>query len=296
MSSGDSSLPSASDPQRTPAGGRRKQALFRMVIVPALILLGVFVLTQGVSLWREWRTLREELYTAEQHGIVGFLNIAPISSFIEWPTDWYRVDGKESFLWLGWEKEKGTNQRWIKLASGEIDPHRLQRPTYEFISQTIDFPLVETHGGKIWRKIPSDSPVVGFKFENRPCVYPVAVLVKVLVINDVVDKHPYMVVVYPLAHPAVAFSIYDAMLDGRRVTLAPTGYFQDAKPVLFDRGTESLWIEMHDGLTCMAGKHFKKRLMRMAITTPVTWSAWVSQNPESRLLVGANRSLGIPKG
>ena len=75
------------------------------------------------------------------------------------------------------------------------------------------------------------------------------------------------------------------------MTLAPTGYFQDGKPVLFDRGTESLWVEMHDGLTAMAGKHYRKRLMRVAIPPPVTWSTWVSQNPESRLLVGADRSM-----
>jgi hypothetical protein len=103
-----------------------------------------------------------------------------------------------------------------------------------------------------------------------------------------------MIVVNPFARPVVAFSIYDTLLEGRRVTLAPTGYFQDAKPVLFDRGTESLWIEMHDGLTAMAGKHFKKRLMRVAIPSPVSWSTWSSRNPHSRLLVGADRSRGIP--
>ena len=88
----------------------------------------------------------------------------------------------------------------------------------------------------------------------------------------------------------MAFSIYDALLEGHRVTLAPTGYFQDRKPMLFDRGTESLWIEMHDGLTAMAGKHFRKRLMRVAIPSPVSWSTWLSRNPQSRLL-GRRRSL-----
>lgn len=253
-----------------------------------------YVFMQGGKLWREWNTLRAELFEAEQHGIVGYLNIAPVSKFVEWPKDWYRVDGKKFLLWSTWEKR--AEARWFQFAQGEIDPARLQRPTYEYIVETIDFPLVETPGGKIWRKIPSESPVVGVKFEKRPCVYPVAVLLKVLVINDVVDDHPYLVVLNPLAHPTVAFSVYDAMLDGQRVTLAPTGYFQDAKPVLFDRGSESFWVEMHDGLTSMAGKHYKKKLTRVAIPPPVPWRSWVSENPESRLLVGANRSMGIPKG
>ena len=197
------------------------------------------------------------------------------------------------FLWFGWEKH--ADHRWFRFAEGEIDPVRLNRPKSEFISPAIDYPLVETKGGPIWQRIPSESSVVGYKIENHQCVYPVAILGKVIVINDIIDKHPYMIVVNPFAHPVVAFSIYDSLLDGRRVTLAPTGYFQDAKPILFDRGTESLWIEMHDGLTAMAGKHFKKRLMRVAIPSPVTWSTWLRRNPHSRLLVGADRSHGVPK-
>ena len=216
-----------------------------------------------------------------------------MANFQAWPSDWYRVEGKVAYLWNTWER--GDGHRWFRFADGEIDPKRLQRPTYEFIAQTIDYPLIENKGGTIWRRIPSESPVVGCKIENRPCVYPVAVLVKVLVINDVVGDHPYMVLVNPLArHATVAFSVYDTLLEGRRVTLAPTGYFQDGRPILVDRGTESLWIEMHDGLTAMAGKMFKKRMFRVAIPPPVEWGKWVSQNPDTRLLIGANRSMGIP--
>ncbi len=238
MSSAESSLPSASGPQPSVARRRAKHPMIRAVIGVGVLLVCGYVFMQGGKLWREWNTLRAELFEAEQHGIVGYLNIAPVSKFVEWPKDWYRVDGKKFLLWSTWEKR--AEARWFQFAQGEIDPARLQRPTYEYIVETIDFPLVETPGGKIWRKIPSESPVVGVKFEKRPCVYPVAVLLKVLVINDVVDDHPYLVVLNPLAHATVAFSVYDAMLDGQRVTLAPTGYFQDAKPVLFDRGTRKL--------------------------------------------------------
>ena len=115
------------------------------------------------------------------------------------PKDWYRVDGNQSLLWYGWDK--GADHRWFRFAPGEIDPRRLHRPTIEYISQAIDFPLVETKGGTIWQRIPSESPVVGYKIENLVCVYPVAILGKVLVINDIVDKHPYMIVVNPFARP-----------------------------------------------------------------------------------------------
>ena len=251
------------------------------------------MLTQAGELWREWRNLQNDLHQSQQHAVAGYLNIAPIASPARGPKDWYKVEDDQSCLWFGWDKD--ADHRWFRFAQGEIDPERLHRPTTEYISQAIDYPLVETRGGTIWQRIPSESSVVGYKIENRVCVYPVAILGKVLVINDIVDKHPYMIVVNPFAREAVAFSIYDTLLEGRRVTLAPTGYFQDRKPILFDRGTESLWIEMHDGLTAMAGKHFKKRLMRVAIPSPVSWSTWLSRNPQSRLLVGADRSRGIPK-
>ena len=43
--------------------------------------------------------------------------------------------------------------------------------------------------------------------------------------------------------PNEAVSIFDASLNGHRVTMAATGYFHDGKPLLYDRGTESLWVE-----------------------------------------------------
>jgi hypothetical protein len=257
-----------------------------------LVTVGTFLIAQARELWSECVELQNDLHESQQHSVAGYLNIAPITSPAAGPKDWYKVEDNQSFLWFGWDKR--ADHRWFRFAQGEIDPERLHRPAVEYIAQSIDFPLVETKGGTIWRRIPSEAPVVGYKIENLVCVCPVAILGKVLVINDIVDKHPYMIVVNPFLRETVAFSVYDTSLDGRRVTLAPTGYFQDRKPILFDRGTESLWIEMHDGLTAMAGKHFKKRLMRVAIPTPVSWSTWLSRNPQSRLLVGADRSRGIP--
>ena len=292
MSSPESGLPVESQGPQDSGRSRFKKLLIRAVMVPSVIVLFLFVVAQAGQLWEEWKELQDELFTTEQHGVIGFMNIAPVAGFAQGPKEWYRVEGDQSYLWFGWERN--TGHRWFRFASGEIDPSRLRHPESHFISQAIDFPVAETKGGKIFGRMPSEAPVVGTKIENRHCVYPVAVLGKVIVVNDIVSEHPYLVVLNPFAKQVVAFSVYDSMLDGRRITLAPTGYFQDGKPVLFDRGTESLWIEMHDGLTAMAGKLYRKRLMRVAIPAPVTWGTWISRNPDSRLLVGADRSLGIP--
>jgi Protein of unknown function (DUF3179) len=293
MSLAESGLPVESGQPQEAGRSRFKKLLIRAVMVPSVIVLFLFVAVQAGQLWAEWKELQDELFVTEQHGVIGFLNIAPVASFAHGPKDWYRVEGDQSYLWFGWEKNSG--HRWFRFASGEIDPSRLQHPESQFIAQAIDFPVAESTGGKIFRRMPSETRVVGTKIESLHCAYPVAVLGKVIVINDIVRRHPYLVVLNPFAKQVVAFSIYDSLLDGHRITLAPTGYFQDGKPVLFDRGTESLWIEMHDGLTAMAGKLYRKRLMRVAIPSPVTWGTWISRNPDSRLLVGADRSLGIPR-
>jgi hypothetical protein len=103
-----------------------------------------------------------------------------------------------------------------------------------------------------------------------------------------------LIVVNLFAPPQEAFSVFEAELDGRRLIMATTGYFQDGKPLLFDRGTESLWLEDKTALRAVTGKLKNKPLPRVARLVPVTWSAWLSQNGQSRLLVGADRSRGIP--
>jgi hypothetical protein len=285
-------LPAARKPESISPRSGSSHRMINAVQALALLAAGGFLLGVARDLLQEFGQLKAELHQSQQHGVAGYLNIAPVAAFEERPREWYRIENNQLLLWFGFEKS--SDHRWFRFPQGEIDPLRLDQPQTESISRPIDFPLVESKGGKIWKRIPSESPVVGYKIESHLCAYPVAILGKVLVINDIVDKHPYMILRNPFANGAVAYSIYDALLEGRRVTLAPTGYFQDAKPVLFDRGTESLWIEMHDGLTAMAGKHFRKRLMRVAIPSPVTWSTWSSQHPQSRLLVGADRSHGVP--
>ena len=74
------------------------------------------------------------------------------------------------------------------------------------------------------------------------------------------EDHPFLIVVNLFAPPEDAFSIFDADLDGHRLTMAASGYFHDGKPLLYDRGTESLWIEEGDSLKAIAGKHKGVRL------------------------------------
>ena len=145
--------------------------------------------------------------------------------------------------------------------------------------------------GSVFR---SNAHVVGQTLQGVKCVYPVLVLAKVQVVNDIVDDHPFLIVANPFAPPEKAYRIYDANHDGHRLTMAATGYFHDGKPLLCDRGTQSLWVEDEQGMTAIAGQHKRQKLAQVASPTPVTWKAWLGQNATGRLLVGADRTRGIP--
>ncbi|MFI5460358.1 MAG: DUF3179 domain-containing (seleno)protein [Isosphaerales bacterium] len=282
-----------SERPKPPVSKRPKRLLPLAFTLAAIVVVSFYLQAQARNLWNECSMLLGEVRESQRRAVVGYLNIAPITTYAEPPADWYHIDGEQSRLWSGWKD--GDGHRWFRFQQGEIDPARLCRPTSEYVSRAIDYPLVETGGGTIWQRIPSEAMVVGHTLRGQNCVYPTAVLGKVQVINDIVEDHPFLVVVNLFLPHQAEFSIYEATLDERRLTMATTGYFQDGKPLLYDRGTESLWLEHENALRAVAGKHKNKPLARVARPVPVTWGTWKSRNRQSRLLVGADRSRGVPK-
>jgi len=258
-----------------------------------IVVVSAYLQAQARNLWHECMMLQGEIQESRRHAVVGYLNIAPVTTYADPPADFYRDEGDQSLLWSGWKE--GDGHPWFRFQRGDIDPARLCRPWSEYVAPAIDYPLVETGDGTIWRRMPSETLVVGHTLQGRKCVYPVALLGRVQVINDIVEDRPFLIVVNLFRPYQAEFSIFDAALDGHRLTMAATGYFQDRKPLLFDRGTESLWVEQNDVLRAVAGKLKNKSTARVARLAPVAWSAWLSQNRRSRLLVGADRSLRAPK-
>ena len=273
------------------AGGPSSKLIARGLIIGAIIVLAGFVVAEAQSLWREWTQLQVDMGGLSHSEVIGYRDIAPLISYADCPGDWYRDEGDQSLLWARWEDQ--TGHLWYRFPHGDINRAHVARPKTLLVSRAIDYPVIETGGGKIWQRIPPNSPVVGYTLLGLKCVYPVLVLDKVQVVNDVVKDHPYIIMVNSVAYPE-EYSIFDAKKDGHRLTMAATGYFHDGKPLLCDRGTQSLWLEEKDSLTAIAGKHKRMKLARVASPAPVTWKSWLSQNEASRLLVGADRTRGIP--
>jgi hypothetical protein len=253
----------------------RKPVVINSLAVVAIIGLIAFVAVEASELWHEWSMLQGDVSEAQRHAVIGFYDIAPIATYARAPSELYRQDGESTLLWSRWE-------------------HGVGHPTAHYISRAIDYPVVENNDGTIWRRLPPDARVVGHTLEGTKCVYPVIVLGKVEVINDIVADHPFLIVVNLCESAEQEVSIFDAKLGEHRVTMAATGYFLDHKPLLYDRGSESLWVEDTGGLQAIAGKHKREKLPRVAALKPISWSDWKSGNPVSRLLVGADRSRGVP--
>jgi hypothetical protein len=163
------------------------------------------------------------------------------------------------------------------------------------VIQAIDYPLVEQGGGAIWGRIPNEAAVVGFDLAGTDSVYPMQVLDKVLVVNDLVGGRPFLITFNPMVSRNRTVHIYEPIVDGRRVTMGMSGYFHDRKPLLYDRGSESLWVESEAGtLEAIAGRHKGARLQSIEQHSPVAWGDWRGKHPASRLLIGADRTRTIP--
>jgi hypothetical protein len=275
------------------AAAAAKRILPRGLTLAAILVVSVYLQAQARNLWHEWVLLQGEVQETQRNAFVGYLDIAPDTSYAQPPVSCVRQEGEHSLLWSGWQH--GVGHQWFRFERGEIDPARICQPNLGWISRAIDYPVVESRGGRIWQRIPPQAVVVGHNLEGQKCVYPFAVLQKVQVVNDVVGGRAFLIVANRLAPEHRAISVFKGDLDGRRLTMAGTGYYHDGKPLLFDRKTESLWLEEKSALRAVAGKLKNTPLERVGGLVPVTWGAWLSQNGQGRLLVGADRSHGIPE-
>lgn len=272
--------PSSADPSNSSIAGW----LHAAVVAAALILIGFPLVSAGRMLWAEFEALQEEERAAADSVVVGYPNISPSISNARKPDPWFRVEGETVLVWAGWREKRGHD--WFRARLGDFDRQALGDPIGRDITRAIDDPAVENGDGPIWRRIPGSARVVGLALDGRPCAYPMAVLGKVLIVNDMIEEHPYLVHLDPF-HRSTPVSIFDSRMDGHRVTLGSSGLTIQGKHVLYDRGTESLWSDDGHALTAFAGKHKGKTLPLVARVTAVSWEDWRASNPRARLVVGS---------
>lgn len=265
----------------------------RVAVVAAVFtLIGYPLVAVGWMLWDEVQALRQEAQAAADSVVVGYPNISPSVSNAKKPDPWFRVEGETVLLWAGWKQNQGHG--WFRARLGDFDRGAIGDPVGRDITRAIDDPAVENGDGPIWRRIPGSAQVVGLALDGCPCAYPMTVLGKVLIVNDVIEEHPYLVHLDPFDR-TTPVSIFDATLDDHRITLGSSGLTIRGKHVLYDRGTESLWADDGRALTAFAGEYKGKVLPLVARVGAVAWDDWRASHPHARLLVGSlDRKSQLP--
>ncbi len=282
---------SHSTPQPTDPTPQKPQPP-RAILFGATAVLSSFVLFQAPTLWGEWQGLQRDWDTTRRYSPVGYVNITPSPSFAQKPDNWIHDEGDSTLLWSGWNNDTGHG--WFRIQRNVLDVSRLHGPIGRDVIRAIDRPVVEIGGGERWERIHPDALVVGMEIHDVISVYPLPMLAKVEAINDTIAEVPVLVVMTPFVPSDEAVDIYNPVLNGERLTMGSSGYFLDKKPLLYDRKTESFWIAEGKILRAVAGPLKGATLKRIKHGHPIAWSSWQGQYPESRLIVGADRTHPLP--
>jgi hypothetical protein len=78
-------------------------------------------------------------------------------------------------------------------------------------------------------------------------------------------------------------AVYSRQIDGRNLTLVPSGWTYDSTFVLYDKESGSLWYPYEQGLMGIQGVYFK-RWLPMLSSEDTQWQDWVKKHPDSRIM------------
>jgi hypothetical protein len=262
----------------------------RRFVCGSLAFLGACVIfTLGGRLWAELGSLSGELAEARNREPIGYLGIASDQPEFKPPSCIKEVDG-HVLLWAG---------SGVKGQSGWFDVSATDLPLRQFMYafgrdrvRTIDYPILESADGEIARRIYPERPVLGIVVRGEARAYPLTVMEKVEVVNDTFGDMPIAITFMPLQDKHAA---YVREIDGKPISFGTSGYVYEGAFVLYDRATDSLWYPLEGGLTAITGPLVGKVLK--AASDPLergSWGKWQRRYPSTQVVVGADRSRGIP--
>ena len=73
--------------------------------------------------------------------------------------------------------------------------------------------------------------------------------------------------------------MYNREIDGRELTLVPSGWTYERTFVLYDKETETLWYPYKNGLMGIQGRYFKRILPEFPHEV-TRWKKWVKKHPD----------------
>ncbi len=142
--------------------------------------------------------------------------------------------------------------------------------------QSVDEPEFVAVGEAHW--VVESNPVLGVAVGDETHAYPVHLIEPHQIVNDEVGGVPVVVTYDPLVAVPRA---YRRDVEGKTLTFGVSGLLCNSNFLLYDRETESLWLQFTG--EAIAGPMAGKKLERIPIRQELL-STWLSRHPLSRVL------------
>lgn len=149
--------------------------------------------------------------------------------------------------------------------------------------QAIDAPRFVSLEEATW--VLAESPVLGIERGGEAHVYPVHVIERHQIVNDVLGGVPIVVTYDPLAGTPAA---YERRVGDRTLDFGVAGLLYNANFLLYDRATESLWSQLRGD--ALAGPLAGSRLVHLRLRQE-TLASWLERHPASRVLAPASQAV-----
>ncbi len=128
-------------------------------------------------------------------------------------------------------------------------------------------------------------PVIGFEINGDARAYPLGVLMRHEIANDVVGGKPVIVTYCPLCNSAIVF---DAMIDGKRHDFGTTGRLRNSDLVMYDRQSETWWQQFSG--KALIGEYLGKKLTVIPSRVE-SFANFKKRFPKGKVLAGDTGSL-----
>jgi hypothetical protein len=207
--------------------------------------------------------------------------------------------GQAADIPRGWEQsfpKTDFSQRAIDLSS--IQSGGLPRdaipsiddPKFVSVQERQDCVDTRSDGASNKRECLADTePVIGLEIDGDARAYPLRILTWHEIVNDRVGGTPVAVTYCPLCNSAMVF---DATVDGRRLTFGTTGKLRNSDLVMYDRQTESWWQQFTGKGIVGTYSGTKLDLLPSRLES---WESFRARHPEGKVLVPSS-PLGRPYG
>jgi len=77
--------------------------------------------------------------------------------------------------------------------------------------------------------------------------------------------------------------VYSRTIDGKILTIVPSGWTYKDTFVLYDRETETLWYPYKKGLMGIQGEYFERWLEKIP-SKDMSWRKWIKKFPGTKIL------------